>query len=358
MKLLDINQFREARYGENPHQKAQFYLPEEIRIVREGKKKISSNNIRDIIKGAKALIEFEEGKKWMNKLGIKEKYFAGYIKHRNFCGAAFGKTQLEACEKALKYDPESPFGSFLVISSELNIDFDKKRNELFQNYKTENRKAPWVEGIIAPKIDERICEYYDEIGKKNIRLIEVDVEKYKERLTSQPEMISEGGAIILQDYSLGISKNEEELWEICSEREPTKEEEQNAYLALFTTYLNTSNAVTITKDLATIGVSMGQPHRSDGIWIAYERTKRRLESETRGRASEKDLEKQLKKLFKGSASSTCSYPPNPDEFMKMLYEIGCTAHANPGIAHKEELEKAANEYGIALMITKKRMFTH
>src|SRR5207244_2117545 len=82
------------------------------------------------------------------------------IKHTNPCGAALGKTQVEAYRLALATDPVSAFGGVLAFNGALEEDAAEEVSKLF------------VEAIAAPGYTAGARERL--AAKKNLRLLEVD----------------------------------------------------------------------------------------------------------------------------------------------------------------------------------------
>ncbi len=123
------------RYGENPHQKAAFYVEKEVREASiatarqlQGKE-LSYNNIGDTDAALECVKQFSEGPACV------------IVKHANPCGVAVGDDLLEAYDRAYKTDPESAFGGIIAVNRELDAATAQAICE-----------RQFVEVIIAPKV--------------------------------------------------------------------------------------------------------------------------------------------------------------------------------------------------------------
>ena len=139
-------------YGENAHQKAEFFQDEETRknwgnFKKLQGKKLSYNNHLDLDASLNLLYNFKNFKEDI----------VGIIKHTNPCGVASGKNLLEAFNNAMACDPISAFGGIIVFNKKVQKVVANKLNNYF------------FEMIVAPGFDseaERILT-----KKKNLRLI-------------------------------------------------------------------------------------------------------------------------------------------------------------------------------------------
>jgi len=106
-KALDM------RYGENPHQGAALY-GDFLRVAEPlHGKELSYNNVVDIDAALALADEFREG----------PAAAVAILKHNTPCGVGLGRDPLEAWQRALATDPESPFGGIVVsvISSAVQV---------------------------------------------------------------------------------------------------------------------------------------------------------------------------------------------------------------------------------------------
>ena len=104
-RSLHFQQKQLLRYGENPHQKAAFYVETDHRrdwvagAEAFHGKELSYNNILDLDSALNLVREFDQPA-------------AVVIKHNNPCGAAVASTLAEAFQKAFDADPQSTSAAF------------------------------------------------------------------------------------------------------------------------------------------------------------------------------------------------------------------------------------------------------
>ena len=167
---LSFNKITDLRYGENPHQKAALYSDGSGRGVANGRqiqgKELSYNNIVDLQAAWDVAQEFDEPA-------------CAIIKHTNPCGAATGRTLMEAYQKALACDPVSAFGGVIGVNRPLDGEAAEEMAKLF------------LEVIAAPSFDEAAKAKF--AAKKNLRLVEVNYAPQKWILKDV------SGGILLQD---------------------------------------------------------------------------------------------------------------------------------------------------------------
>lgn len=309
---LTYEKKQDLRYGENPHQRAAFYsgIGETEGTISAAKqlhgKALSFNNISDSNNAIEILKDFEEPT-------------AVAVKHGNPCGIASGETLSEAFKKAYESDPTSIFGGIISLNREVDRDTAKLINEIF------------IEVVIAPSYDKDALEILS--SKKNIRLLELpNIEKndYHDLTTTRTL-----GGILVQDRNTKIfNKND---IKIVTKKKPTYAEIEDLYFALKAVKETKSNAIVIAKDKTTIAVGPGQVSR---IWA---------------------LENAIKQggdRVKGSVMASDAFFPFSD-CIEEAHKAGITAVIHPGGSIKdEESIKAADKYGIAMIITGMRHFKH
>ncbi|HET6467405.1 MAG TPA: bifunctional phosphoribosylaminoimidazolecarboxamide formyltransferase/IMP cyclohydrolase, partial [Geminicoccaceae bacterium] len=140
------------RYGENPHQRAAFYVTGEIRpgiaTARQVQgKELSYNNLNDTDAAFELAAEFEEPA-------------VVIVKHANPCGVAVGEDLAEAWKRALACDPVSAYGGIVALNRPLDALTAMALSELF------------LEVVIAPGADEAARVAL--AAKKNLRLLVTD----------------------------------------------------------------------------------------------------------------------------------------------------------------------------------------
>jgi phosphoribosylaminoimidazolecarboxamide formyltransferase/IMP cyclohydrolase len=312
------------RYGENPHQWAAFYRTPENRpgvsTARQVQgKQLSYNNINDTDAAFECVAEFDPATTAACVI----------VKHANPCGVATGATLADAYEKALACDPTSAFGGIVAVNRKLDAAAAKKIVEIF------------TEVIIAPDADEEAIALI--AAKKNLRLL----------LTGGLPDVRAGG-LSLRTVSGGFLAqardnavvDDMEL-KVVTKRQPTEAELADLRFAFRVAKHVKSNAIVYVKDLATVGIGAGQMSRVDSSRIAA------------WKASEAAKAAGLpESLAKGSVVASDAFFPFADGLLAAA-EAGATAVIQPGGSMRDdEVIKAADEAGLAMVFTGHRHFRH
>ena len=300
---------QDLRYGENPHQKAAFYVNSQMSGGMAGAKQLhgkelSYNNIVDM-EAAWNLVQ-----EW------KDEAACVIVKHTNPCGAALGENAEDAFTRAFEADSKSAFGGIVAM----NRPCDKAA--------AEKMKPIFFEVIIAPSFTEEALALLSE--KKNIRLIEVKPTEEKEW---QLHKIS-GGLLIQTADDITETKND---WTCVTKRQPTEEEWKALAFAWKVVKHVKSNAIVLTGEKVTYGVGAGQMNRVGAAEIAI------------AEAGEK---------CHGAVMSSDAFFPFGDT-IEAAGKAGITAVIQPGgsIRDQESIDMA-NKYGIAMIFTGHRHFKH
>jgi len=301
----------ELRYGENPHQQAALYKPYIVRQtgVPTAKqlqgKQLSYNNILDADEALNIVRDFDRPT-------------AAVIKHNNPSGVASSDYIQDAYEKALNADPKSAFGSVVALNRPLN----RETAELM--------KPNFIEVVICPKFEHDALEILK--SKQNLRLLETGpiVSDYK-----NPEIRRIAAGLLAQTRQFpDLLIND---LKVVTERKPTEQEIQDMIFAWKVNKHVKSNAVVFAKDECTVGIGAGQMSRVDAVNLV------RLKPESHPQ---------------GSVMSSDAYFPFRDG-LDQAVEAGATAIIQPGGSIRdEEVIKAANEHGIAMVFTGIRLFKH
>ena len=313
---LQLIKSQEMRYGENPHQKAAFYVehnPHEACIATARQiqgKELSFNNIAD----TDAALECVKG--------LQEPACV-IVKHANPCGVAVGKTIREAYDRAYSTDPTSAFGGIIAFNRSLDVETAKIIVE-----------RQFVEVIIAPEIDEEAKEILT--SKKNIRVLACG--DWNEVRCPGLDYRRVNGGLLVQDRDLGMI--EEKDLKIVTKRAPTAQEMKDLIFAWKVCKFVKSNAIVYCKDYMTVGVGAGQMSRVYSARIAAIK------------AADAGLE------VKGSVMASDAFFPFRDG-LDSAAEVGITAVIQPGGSMRDdEVITAADEHGIAMVFTGMRHFRH
>ena len=302
------------RYGENPHQRAKFYklndAPYSLANARQlHGKELSYNNIQDANAALQIVSEFDEP-------------FVVGLKHMNPCGAAVGKDVVEAWEKAYNADTVSIFGGIVATNQVITEEVALLMKPIF------------LEVILAPKFTEEAQAVFAK--KKNIRLIEVNMEKNNE---PQKHMVAVAGGLLVQDADNYSTTKKITADMTVTNRKPTDSELSDMEFGWRICKHVKSNAIVVVKNGATAGVGAGQMNRVGSAKLAIE------EAHALG-------------LTEGLVLASDGFFPF-DDTVKYAAENGVTAIVQPGGSVRDEDSViAANDNNIAMLQTGMRHFKH
>jgi phosphoribosylaminoimidazolecarboxamide formyltransferase / IMP cyclohydrolase len=312
------------RYGENPHQSAAFYRTPEIRpgvaTARQLQgKQLSYNNINDTDAAYECVAEFDPARTAACVI----------VKHANPCGVAEGASLLEAYRKALACDPVSAFGGIVAVNRGLDAEAARAITEIF------------TEVIIAPEASEEAIAIVG--AKKNLRLLVTG---------GLPD--PRAGGIIVKSVAGGLLVQSRDnavvddmAFKVVTRRAPTNAELADLTFAFRVAKHVKSNTIVYARDRATVGIGAGQMSRIDSARIAARKAEDA--ATTAGRTEP---------LTKGSVVASDAFFPFPDGLLVAI-EAGATAVIQPGgSVRDDEVIKAADDHGIAMVFTATRHFRH
>lgn len=306
------------RYGENPHQSGALYLvdgsarPGAARAAQIQGKELSYNNINDTDAAYELVAEFDEPT-------------VAIIKHANPCGVAIGKDILSAYEDAFKCDTVSAFGGIIAMNRTLTADAAKRIIDTFS------------EVIIAPDVEAAALDILKD--KKNVRVLTTggmpDIHDRRKILTCV------AGGLLVQDNDFGVITRDD--LKVVTEREPTEDEYRDMLFAFKVGKHVKSNAIVYARDNATVGIGAGQMNRRDSSRIAAMKMQEMI-----GEADK----------FSHLVVASDAFFPFADGLISAA-EAGVTAVIQPGGSIRdEEVIKAADERGLAMVYTGMRHFKH
>ncbi len=315
------------RYGENPHQKAAFYSDGSPRAgvataqQLQGKA-LSYNNINDTDAAYELVAEFGD-----NSQG--DKPAVAIIKHANPCGVAVADDYITAYKTALACDPVSAFGGIVALNGNL----DKATA-------TEIVKV-FTEVVIAPSADEDAIAVFAK--KKNLRLlIAGGLPDIRAASITQRNV---AGGILVQDRDNGYVADED--LKVVTKRKPSPAEMADMRMAWKVAKHVKSNAIIYVKDGATAGIGAGQMSRIDSARIAARK------AQDAQAAAGWDAPR-----TQGCACASDAFFPFADGMLAAA-AAGATAIIQPGGSIRDdEVIKAADEQGIAMVFTGMRHFRH
>ncbi|SFT76770.1 bifunctional phosphoribosylaminoimidazolecarboxamide formyltransferase/IMP cyclohydrolase [Halomonas saccharevitans] len=314
---LQFEKKQGMRYGENPHQKAAFYVEAGAReasvatATQLNGKALSFNNVADTDAA------FECVKGFTDTACV-------IVKHANPCGVAVGATAREAYDKAFATDPTSAFGGIIAFNVALTAETARAIVE-----------RQFVEVIIAPGVEDEAARIVAE--KKNVRLLDVGEHWPGEREHAHDIKRVTGG-LLVQDRDLGMVGRDELT--VVSERVPSEQEMRDLAFAWKVAKYVKSNAIVYAKDGQTIGVGAGQMSRVYSAKIAGIK------------AADEGLS------VPGSVMASDAFFPFRDG-IDAAAAAGIAAVIQPGGSMRDqEVIDAANEAGIAMVFTGMRHFRH
>ncbi len=298
----------DLRYRENPHQRAALYGSFSSAFQKLHGKELSYNNIVDISAAAALVAEFDEPT-------------VAIIKHTNPCGVGSGTTLAEAYGKAFATDTKSPYGGIVAVNRTLDMEAAGRINEVF------------TEVIIAPDIPDDVLEFLRR--KKDRRILKMAAAPHG---TKGFDVRSVPGGFLLQESDSAPAGREE--FRTVSKRQPAPEEVAALRFAWRVTKHVKSNAIVYAASDRTLAIGAGQMSRLDSARIAV----------LKARDAGLDL--------KGSAVGSDAYFPFADALLQAV-EAGSTCVVHPGGSiHDQDVIKAADEHGLAVVLTGVRHFRH
>jgi phosphoribosylaminoimidazolecarboxamide formyltransferase/IMP cyclohydrolase len=312
------------RYGENPHQSAAFYRTPEQRFgvatARQLQgKQLSYNNINDTDAAYECIAEFDP----------KRGPACVIVKHANPCGVAEGASLIDAYRKALACDSTSAFGGIIAVNQILDAETARAVTEIL------------TEVIIAPGATQEAIAIVAK--KKNLRLLLAGGLPDPRASGLTVKSVAGGLLVLSRDNAVA---DELQLMTV-TKRAPTEAELSDLRFAFRVAKHVKSNTIIYAKDRATVGIGAGQMSRVDSARIAVRKAE--------DAAKELGL---LAPLTKGSVVASDAFFPFADGLLVAI-EAGATAVIQPGGSIRDdEVVKAADEHGIAMVFTGVRHFRH
>jgi phosphoribosylaminoimidazolecarboxamide formyltransferase/IMP cyclohydrolase len=297
------------RYGENPHQAAAFYAAPGGGGIADAEqlhgKQLSYNNLLDTDAA------------WAMAVDMDEPCVA-IIKHTNPAGYAIADELEVAYARALEGDPVSAFGGIVAANRTIDGATARRISEVF------------TEVVIAPGFDDEALEALT--AKKNLRILRAP---HADRPRTGWQLRSVAGGLLVQDADVGSEPWGE--WRVAGQVQPDEATMADLRFAWLACKHTKSNAIVLAKEGAVVGVGAGQMSRVDSVRLAVERSGDR---------------------HAGSVLASDAFFPfrdGPDA----AAAAGVTAIVQPGgSVRDDEVVAAADEHGIAMVLTGRRHFRH
>ncbi|ARP96280.1 bifunctional phosphoribosylaminoimidazolecarboxamide formyltransferase/IMP cyclohydrolase [Bordetella genomosp. 13] len=310
---LQLRQEQALRYGENPHQSAAFYVDAQRPAGLLGNyrqlqgKELSYNNIADADAAWECVRGFDTPA-------------CVIVKHANPCGVAIAPDTLTAYQKAFKTDPTSAFGGIIAFNRPVDA------------ATAEAVSGQFLEVLLAPAYDGAALAIL--AGKKNVRVLEVPAGAGQNAL----DVKRVGGGWLVQSpdaYSVP-----RDALKVVTKRAPTEAEMNDLAFAWKVAKYVKSNAIVFCAGGMTLGVGAGQMSRIDSARIAS------IKAENAGLT------------LRGSAVASDAFFPFRDG-LDVVVAAGATCVIQPGgSVRDDEVIAAADEHGIAMVLTGTRHFRH
>jgi phosphoribosylaminoimidazolecarboxamide formyltransferase/IMP cyclohydrolase len=308
---LLCNNPKPLRYGENPHQSATWY---QVGATPKGwasaqllqGKELSYNNLLDLESARRIIAEFAD-----------DQPCAVIIKHNNPCGVAIAPTIAEAYQNALDADAVSAFGGIVALNRPIDAETAKLLTKTF------------LECVVAPACVPSVTEILSK--KPNLRVLVLPDLKY-----GSAEVVKTiAGGMLVQRADDNLVNTD--TWQVVTQKQPTAEQLQELAFAWKICRHVKSNAITVTKNLTTLGIGAGQMNRIGSTKIAIE------QAGDRGQ---------------GAFLASDGFFPF-DDTVRTAAAAGIIAIAQPGGSIRDaDSIKAADELGMIMVLTGIRHFLH
>ncbi len=311
---LQLTKTQDMRYGENPHQSAAFYR--DAAVVAPGLlagwaqlqgKALSYNNIADADAAWECVKSFAEP-------------CCVIVKHANPCGVGLALDAAQAYAKALKTDPTSAFGGIIAFNRPLDA------------AAAEQLVKQFVEVVIAPAFTPEALALF--APKQNLRLLEVPLAQHSNAL----DFKRVGGGLLVQSFDArNVARGE---LRVVSRLAPTAQQLDDLLFAWKVAKFVKSNAIVFCAGGMTLGVGAGQMSRVDSARIAA------IKAQNAGLS------------LQGSAVASDAFFPFRDG-LDVVADAGAACVIQPGGSMRDdEVIRAADERGIAMVYTGTRHFRH
>ena len=324
VKLQDL------RYGENPHQSAAFYRDLHpapgslVTAVQLQGKELSYNNIADADAAWECVKSFDEPA-------------CVIVKHANPCGVAVAASTAEAYAKAFKTDPTSAFGGIIAFNGELDADGAALVAKQFVEVLIATSFTPEALALLKAKANMRVLQIALPNADASLRSGAGGATAWEQGRNAQ-DVKRVGSGLLIQS----ADNREMTLAElkVVTVKQPTPEQLSDLLFAWKVAKYVKSNAIVFCGGGMTLGVGAGQMSRIDSARIAS------IKAENAGLS------------LAGSAVASDAFFPFRDG-LDVVIDAGASCVIQPGGSMRDdEVIAAANERGIAMVLTGVRHFRH
>ena len=305
---ISSNQSKTLRYGENPHQQAQYFgdLDEEFKKLNG--KELSYNNLVDIDSAIDLMREFEQ-----------DDITFAILKHTNSCGLATRDTMLAAYQAALAGDPISAFGGILITNGVIDLATAETIDQQF------------YEVLIAKDFDADALALLKK--KKNRVLLK------RNAMTPQKTKVKTLlGGYIRQNADLKIEHSAD--LEVKTKKAPSDHEQKQLLFANKLAKHLKSNTIVLANNNQLLGMGCGQTSRVD--------------------ACKQAIDKAIRMGFslEGAVMASDAFFPFPD-CVEIAHKAGIKSVIQPGGSRNDQLSiDYCDEHDISMVYTGIRHFKH
>jgi len=308
---LALERVQALRYGENPHQQGARYR--ELgkrswwdRVVQHGGMALSYLNL------------FDAEAAWQLVHDLGDGPGAVIVKHANPCGVAVAADLAIAYRLALECDPVSAFGGIVALNGPVT---DAVADEIVAGPQADVIIATGYEGESVQRLAAK---------RKNTRVLAAPAPG-RDRLDFRRV---DGGFLVQEADRVAIDRA---AWRVATKAAPTEEQWRDLELAWLVCAYVKSNAIVLVANGQAVGIGGGQQNRVDPGEIAAKKAAGRAEG--------------------GAAASDAFFPFR--DGLDVVANAGVAAVVQPGGSLRdEEVVAAADEHGIAMVLTGERHFRH
>jgi len=309
------------RYGENPQDRAAFYLAREAQLPEQlGGKALSYNNLLDLDATLRLLVPAQRGvPDAQSGLGAGALRRAAIVKHTVPCGVAERGTVAEAVGEALQADPVSAYGGIIAVDGTIDVATVDQLWDFF------------LEIVAAPAFEPAALERLRK--KKNLRIMRFRAGA-PAKIAAELRVRSALGGVLAEDDD---PQAPPEQWTVVSRRAPSPGEWRDLVFAWDIVRHVKSNGVVLVRDGVSRGICAGQTNRVSAVQIAAHRAHQ---------------------FAAGAACASDGFFPFADGLVAAA-DAGCTAVIAPqGSIRDAEVVAAADARDIALVFSTYRYFLH
>ena len=313
---VSLEKFYSLRYGDNPGYPAAIFAKDPpFRELKKGKQGLSKTNFEDIYRAHLLLKNFPRPA-------------CAYMKHLNPSGVAVAQADgvplSQIIAEAREADSQAAFGATVGVNRE--VDSESAR-ELIRTY---------IECIAAYGFVDNALTVLSE--KSDLRVVQVTPSAHTSEFALC--LYPEGFATVSAPYRSRIKSKSDMT--VVTKRTPTDREYDDLLFSWTVCAHVRSNAVVVSKNGCTLGIGTGQQDRVTAARLAVE----------------KPVETSRREKLAGAVAASDGYLPFRDT-VDLLAKHGVVAVIQPGGSLKDqEVIDACDEYGMAMVFTGERCFSH